>query len=414
MTTQYLSALRHNDAMAVRVRIPDTPVSRPLRVAFLIDVSDSMQHGRLDASKRTLHALRDLFQPDDRITIVCFGDVASCPVENLAMDADGIRTLYERVDAITTNGCTNLSAGLILLQTLRLELDAVVLLTDGDVNAGITSTVGLRRMTISVSGQGTPIYCLGYGEDHNRALLKDLALQTFGTYTYVSSDEIMPYALGDMVAGLRAEVLRNALVRVETAGWVSIEIMEGALGAIVSGRDYWVVFRRSTGALTEEPHIVLTAANGFRETLEFVPVEDSLDLREQVLRARIARAMADGAERLEYGLTIGPEIIALNAELEALPDELRLRPLITTMAAQLAEVASTRPSSSRHNRHAVAATLSSGATRFAIQRGVNSHDTIVFSSPAQRNTSQRVYDDYTGGGGGGLLSVTPVDDLEDN
>jgi hypothetical protein len=409
-----LSAIRTSDYLGVRIHAaPNTGVSaKPLNLAFLFDVSESMlSDNRLESVKRTLHAARNLFTHVDQVTLVIFGEHAAVVTDHLVMNADGIRTFYEKVDDITVAGCTNLSEGVELIHALQAgkpPYDAVVILTDGIINRGITTLVGMRTM---VKGLGSmPITTLGYGADHNRTLLRDIALNSRGSYVYVDAESILPAAMGDLIEGLRSEVLCNASLQVPS-GWVCCELGSSAsaassassyvVGNIVPDRDYWVVFRRSNENIEATP--ITLSADRFTETLDRVVFSDCQDLQEQVLRCRVAKAIADASEQLENGRPTTAALAELETEFDTLPDIMKARPLILRMRAQIAEILEqqmNRPSFGAPPPDFLAR-ISSGAAYLSTQRGVSRQvgedptESQNFSSPCQRLRSQQVQSQYT-------------------
>ena len=427
-----ITAIRNATHLGVKIRAPSpAPTSlevgagvevgkKPLNLAFLMDVSDSMAGERLSTVKRTLHAARTLFRSTDRVTLVTFGDHGNTVADHLLLDEEGIRTFYENVDALGTSGCTNLSAGIETLVVTQKDgpFDAVVILTDGCVNRGITSTVGLQTMC---TGFGTaPITAIGYGANHNRILLRNLALATRGSYVFVDKEALIPIAIGDLISGIRHEVLTAARLTVP-AGWVSCELgpciprtevadpciprtevagpcfprteVAGPpilIGNIVRDREYWVVYERSREP--EDGPIVLTDATGYHEELTAIIQSDCHDLHEQVLRCRVTKALAAMSDDMEaHSLrtlaTMCHEIDRLHEEFAELPDAMLMRPLILRMKAQIAEVLASNSTSDE-----VMARMSSGVAYLSSQRGVTADpDDQCFSSPAQRVASAQVH-----------------------
>jgi hypothetical protein len=388
-----LTAYQNADYLAVRIRA-EARGSKPIRIAFLVDVSDSMNGERLDCVKKTLRAARGLFEEGDRLSMVTFGSAAAVLANNIGVD--GLDEFYRSVEALTTAGGTNLSAGIEKLLGLFLSgLDAVVLLTDGHINQGMTSTVALCAMMRGLSGSSgipVPITALGYGPDHNQHLMRDLGLRSRGSYIFVDSESMMPAAMGDLISGLRTEILKGASLQVP-AGLESCEYGSGPgfpgsashyVGSIVPDRDYWTVFRKRSG-ITEVTPIVLTGSGSYTETLAWCAVSDCYDLKEQVLRCRVAAAMLAVDKN---------QIEALVEEIRATPAEFQARPLVLNMIGRLADavnICSAPPAP------AGLARMISGGAYLSVQRGVTSlSDDNTFSSPRQRQSSQQtqaVYDE---------------------
>ena len=393
-----LTAYQNSDYLAVRIRA-EARGSKPIRIAFLVDISDSMNGERLDCVKKTLRAARGLFEEGDRLSMVTFGSAAAVMANNIGLD--GLDEFYRSVEALTTAGGTNLSAGIEKLLGLFLsELDAVVLLTDGHINQGMTSTVALcammRGLGLGSSGSGSsgfsvPITALGYGPDHNQQLMRDLGLRSRGSYIFVDSESMMPAAMGDLISGLRTEVLKGASLQVpaglESCEYDSASAIIGAsyyVGSIVPDRDYWTVFRKRVG-VTEVTPIVLTGSGSYTETLAWCGVSDCYDLKEQVLRCRVAAAMLAVDKN---------QIEALVEEIRAMPAEFQARPLVLNMIGRLADavnICSAPPAP------AGLARMISGGAYLSVQRGVTSvAEDNTFSSPNQRHSSQHtqaVYDE---------------------
>jgi hypothetical protein len=194
-------------------------------------------------------------------------------------------------------------------------------------------------------------------------------------------------AMGDLLSGIRREVLRGARLTVPQ-GWTSMELgSDSFIGNIVSNRDYWVVYKRVREA--EEGPIVLTDAAGYHEELRVVAVSDCHDLQEQVLRCRVAKAIAALSSVMEKSMRVVAatynEISQLNDEFAALAEAMLARPLIIRMKAQIAEIME----SHAHHSDDVLARMSSDVVYLSSQRGVTSGDQI-FSSPCQRTASDCV------------------------
>ena len=387
-----LTAYQNSDYLAVRILAPgEGGATKPIRIAFLVDVSDSMNGERLTCVKRTLHAARGLFAEGDRITMVTFGSAAAVLANNTGYD--GLDEFYRLVDGLTTAGGTNLSAGIEKLASLGSgfpgssasgSYDSIVLLTDGQINQGVVSTTALGGMMTAVSS--SPVTALGYGPDHNQILMRDLGLRSRGSYIYVDSESMMPAAMGDLISGLRTEVLQRVTLRVPV-GLDCCEYSGGGasyfVGSIVPDRDYWTVFRKRAGVTEVTPIELISPSHS--ETLTWCAVSDCYDLKEQVLRCQVSSAILIGDKNL---------VDALTDEIRAMAAEFQARPLVVNMLGQLIEFAemSLRPPAPANLARAI-----SGAAYLSVQRGLPpAGETNTFSSPRQRQTSRQtqvVYDE---------------------
>jgi hypothetical protein len=379
-----LSAFTYGTDLAVRIHAvplertgPTPPGEDAIHLAFLLDRSGSMSGERLTAVKRTLHAARPLFDPEDRVTLITFSNSAMTVVADHVMDESGALAFYTAVDELEANGGTNLSAAFEALGSLRLSLDAIILLTDGQVNEGISSTQGLLSLGLGLGSK--PFYTLGYGSDHNRSLLKALALKSRGSYIHVDDESMLPRTLGDLMGGLRTQVFASASLSVE--GATCRELGGGSstfrVGAIVPDRDYWVIFTGAPSSvfLREGTEVIDTA-------LPLASADE--EVREQILRSQVAEVLEDATTALENYEPVPASLAALCALIDALPDTMRGRDLVNQMRAELEVIRTAPPRPSAE----LLARMSSGTAYLSSQRGVSVafHDT--FSSPMQRQRSE--------------------------
>ena len=191
---------------------PNT-VPQPTNVAFVIDSSGSMEGGRLDAVKLTLKVVVGMLKSQDKITLVTFSQAANAVLNQYVIVNDSEEAKAPALAAIETidaGGGTNLESGIFMLGNLfknQTPPDALVVLTDGHINEGITSFSGLNTI-FGTYFHNTPMYTLGYGCDHNEDLLKRLAENSHANYTFIKTKEgneteadpeiALPITLGDL------------------------------------------------------------------------------------------------------------------------------------------------------------------------------------------------------------------------
>lgn len=431
-------AYQSNAHVAIRIRSDAVPQEgRSLHVAFAVDCSGSMEGGRMESVKRTLHAARNLFQSQDFVTIVAFGSDTRTICLHQAMDEAGAAECYRAIDDILINGSTNLSSAFEALASFGYIYDAIVILTDGHINMGLTSTAGLRAMGLGI-GRGRPLYTIGYGADHNRILLRDMALHSRGSYTYIDTEDILPVTMGDILSGLRMEVAQNITVTCEgTCMELGSEPNSShyCIGNIIPDRNYWVVFSSEGAAECTVEGSDLSEPVRF--SVETIPDDMRHDVQEQILRSRVVREMAAVTDALEKNKAPSSEqkavIQAIKDEIAAAEEMFRLRPLVLRMTGQIEEILQqmedfhatdsgdeldlnldmnlgfNTPIRRQRNIADTLARLSSGTAVLATQRGVFSQaplddsdpsnhvaadPTALFSSPIQRTVSNNVRSHY--------------------
>ncbi len=151
-------------------------------VAFVCDISGSMEGAPLATLKKQLLAVLKSFPPTGRFNIICFES-------NVTSWASGLRNAGDKakssargfVDAMATRGATNLWGGLMRAFSDD-AADTIVLLSDGSPSGGkitdpaqITSTFLKRNKERMVR---VHVICIGWDQPQ----LRRLAEKTGGTY----------------------------------------------------------------------------------------------------------------------------------------------------------------------------------------------------------------------------------------
>lgn len=192
----------------------------PLNIALVLDRSGSMAEDKKFAY--TLNAAREVIanlSDRDTISLIAFNERVL--VLSPAGRAVNKQFLFHRLEEITPEGYTDLSAGLlegiaqVNSQSAEGQLKQVLLLTDGKANRGVIDTAALRKTVEKARAKGVGLSTLGCGTDYNEKLLTEMADAGGGRYTYARSPEQIPDAFKDELRGLLEVVAQN--VRLEIA-----------------------------------------------------------------------------------------------------------------------------------------------------------------------------------------------------
>ena len=122
-------------------------------------------------------------EPTQKFFIVFFNDrPIPMPTDRLmeANEATKLQYLRWMID-VPSEGHTE--PALALLLALKLNPDVIYFLTDGDFRPAI-----VKEVAVSNRG-GVTIHTIGFTEDRGEKLLKAIADQSGGSYTYVPPDE---------------------------------------------------------------------------------------------------------------------------------------------------------------------------------------------------------------------------------
>ena len=211
------------------VKAPASPASkiRPqLNVAVVLDRSGSMSGDKLNYAKESVRILLDQLRPDDRFSLVTFDNEVLPLVEGSRVgDKTDIKALISQIEC---GGSTNLSGGwikgieLVACEAQAGNVDAVLLLTDGQANLGIVDHAQLVAMGESVNReQGVRTSCLGLGRDFNEDLLKNIASASGGRFHYIESPDHAPEVFQEELGGLLSVVAQNVELTLDFADGVT-------------------------------------------------------------------------------------------------------------------------------------------------------------------------------------------------
>jgi hypothetical protein len=319
--------------------------------------------------------------------------------------------LLAAVAALRADGGTNLQEGILSLQAVqtRHPMDAVLLLTDGDVTSGVSSVRGIVTLLESALPAKPPVHTIGIGESCNRELLAGIARLTRSTYMYADAAETLPAVVGDVLAGVEAEVGRAAALHFPEG----VECLEPGpsggvytIGTLIAEKEQWVLFRTAAAV-----PMTLRYTRGLDALQEVpVPVEPTLSSKavaSQLARVECAKGFADIQERMTTGRSPVERATALLAFLNAslAKDE----PMVIVLKAQVSElleqltpfaaVGATRAPPP----DALLSRLASNTSALSNQRGfvsrmvseVTSDATHSFSSPRQQAVQRSLTSSYS-------------------
>ena len=333
----FFSSVDPSTKPIVAVKITPAPMSsskrRPFHLVMLLDVSGSMEGERIDALRRTLNLLVDALCDSDILTLITYNNAVRVRADCVVIAPDTRATLHTTVDSLIADGGTNMEVAIGSLLALAADpakpnVDAVFILTDGHINAGMASSVGLLRLLQNQMNQGVQINTLGYGADHNSRLLRDMALRSNGSYTFADAAEVLPAIIGDIMGGLEAEVGRQGKLSIP-AGWNCLElqtVVDGlySVGTLIAEKSQWVVLEGEAGA-TSLPPLTFTwkdpVGGELAEVIEVGMDISMLEIVEQRERCRVAACFAAVTEDVErYKLDDArTKLRQLAAELAASP-----------------------------------------------------------------------------------------------
>lgn len=166
---------------------------------LIIDRSGSMDGNKILQAKESASFIINNLNEGDFFNIIDFStDVKSFATEHVSYDINNQNAALEYIESISSGGGTNIS-GPLLQAILEFEIaqqdkaNIIIFMTDGQANAGITSTPNiLDAVQNEVAQNETEIFLftIGVGEGVDRGLLTLLAKENSGLVQFLEPNEL--------------------------------------------------------------------------------------------------------------------------------------------------------------------------------------------------------------------------------
>lgn len=246
----------------------------PTDLVVVVDRSGSMAGEKLQYARDAVAALADELQPEDRLAIVSYDDTVTvdAPLELATPQA---RQRWRRVARqLNDGGSTNISGGLDMASVLLAEhapdrSRRVMLISDGQPNAGDASTPGLVGRARQSALVEAPLTAVGVGLDFNEDLMRSMAEAGTGNFYFLNTGKNLATLFheelknaGSAVASSLEIHLPSSSLQLQDAGGLPIAWEQGgasvAMGGLSAGqeRHLWLTLQApttTTGPLTLPP-----------------------------------------------------------------------------------------------------------------------------------------------------------------
>jgi len=219
-TTNFLDNPRAVLRVGIQAATPPESEKRPTNLAFLIDVSGSMQDAyKLPLVKKLLSETLEVLDPDDRVAVVTYAAGTSVALHSVPVSERS--TIEAVIEDLSANGSTNGAGGIQLAyEEVHSEwidggINHVILCTDGDFNVGVSNTSELVDLIEKERKSGITFTAVGFGLDPNDAMLEEISNHGNGVYGVVgSAEDATKYAHERMLSTL-THVAKDMKIQVE-------------------------------------------------------------------------------------------------------------------------------------------------------------------------------------------------------
>ncbi len=233
--------------------VPELTAADPLprSLTFVIDISSSMQRGKLEAVKGALVAALENLVEKDLFNIVVFSHradaFAAAPVPANRSNLESAAAFINQQDAL---GVSNFEAGLgrAMQQAFPAgRVNHVIFLTDGLPNIGEIELGPLSELVGQWSGGKARLFTIGVGGDVDQNFLTVLAEEHGGESHFLSEEGDIEAALRELFEDFTFPVL---LVDELSFGTAEIhDVHPRGVEALAAGRELFQVGRYQQGGL---------------------------------------------------------------------------------------------------------------------------------------------------------------------
>jgi Ca-activated chloride channel family protein len=320
----------HTVHAMVELTAPEAPAHdqrTALKLALVIDRSGSMAGDKLAATKACAAYLVRRLVPTDELAIVAYDDAVHLVAPLAPVHTED---LLSAITAIGPGGSTNLSGGWLKgLEVLKVSGDAsaddatrrVLLLTDGQANAGITEPAALVSMAASARGASVGTTTIGFGDDFAEELLTAMGDAGGGNAHFAPTPDAAPAIFAGEFEGLASVVAQNVSIEIRPGDDVAlVEVLNHypaisvaggvqlALGDAYGGERRSVVFALHVPALAE-----LGMGKVADVVLRYVGVGDQIATHELTLPLMVNVVSEAEAASAQADHAVVEEVVVLEA-----------------------------------------------------------------------------------------------------
>lgn len=229
-------------------------------VAFVLDVSGSMQGEKMRQAIRAGEALLKTLRPMDYFRIIPFSTEAeSFRVSSVPATAANVAAAVQYLRGLRAEGSTNIQAALErALEHEARGIPIVLFLTDGLPTVGERSQARLARMAADLRARAR-LFTFGLGADVNVALLEELAIEGRGTAQFVRPSESIERVVSLVAQRLGTPALTD--LRLEANGVRLRQVYPRLPADVFAGQDL-VILARYDGEGRGDIELTGTSAQG--------------------------------------------------------------------------------------------------------------------------------------------------------
>jgi Ca-activated chloride channel family protein len=189
--------------IAVSSESPDPVTRGPMNVTFVLDTSGSMEGGPMMLEREVVRAVASQLRAGDIVSAVEWNTSRAVLLDSHGVTGPDDPALTALAASLNAGGGTDLHAGLTTGYELAGRnfspgwLNRVILVSDGQANAGITDINMIAAAADDSEGEGIYLVGVGCGEGYNDTLMDAVTDAGKGAYIFIDSTEEAHRMFGD-------------------------------------------------------------------------------------------------------------------------------------------------------------------------------------------------------------------------
>jgi len=209
---------------------PEALERPPLHLVLAIDTSGSMAGEPIEHVREGLRRLSSSLRPEDRVSLVGFGDRAEVLVEVADGDSAKLQVEIAELDA---DGATNLYDGLrSALELAATHADPgwqnrVLLLSDGEATTGLLGNERLLELATDFSIEGIGLSTVGLGREFDPVLMRGLSERGGGAFYFLEDQAAVEEVFEEEAAALLLPIASEVTIDVDIAAGYELRALYG-------------------------------------------------------------------------------------------------------------------------------------------------------------------------------------------
>lgn len=190
-------------------------------ITLLLDTSGSMSSNNVWTQAAMITIVKQL-KENDVLSLVCYSDNDHTVFENMVIDEKSFDKFIETLYTVKITGCTYGSKGIETAYELANKtyikdgINRVILMTDGDLNFGITDKGGLKDLILSKKDNGIFLSVLGTGlYNYKDDTLETLSKNGNGNYCTIDCIEDVKENIFEKYNSLVFTIAKDVKAQVE-------------------------------------------------------------------------------------------------------------------------------------------------------------------------------------------------------